>query len=225
MKNKYLLSLSLISLLLLGGCGSHQANSTTKASAKKDTTTKVTHKKKKPAEPKKSTAENNQQANNAAADKPVQKTNAAPQPPKTPAMNLNEIKNGSYASIVGNWKEVATRANHQDMTGSHWGPVNPDDKITISNSQIVNMDCTLSGNMITGGNNQSNPAQFRMDNGALEIMGDAGAASVSFSFYPKGIALSASDWGDDIPEVIKTNTERIVLRSSNNDYIQVYTRV
>lgn len=220
----------MISLLLLGGCGSHQANSTTKASAKKETSTKVTHKKKKPAEPKKSTTDNNQQTNNAAADKPVQKTNSAPQPPKTPAMNLNEIKNGSYASIVGSWKEVAICVNHYDTKGIRWGNPDPElgDSITITNSQVMDKGYILSGDVIQKKDemvNEPPKAQAQMRNGALEIGGDAGADAVSFDFYPKGVNIVPSDWGFGTPTTINKGTDQILIRTSNMGYVQVYERV
>lgn len=243
MKSKYFLVITFIVVLFLGGCKSKDSISAVQSDSQEQSQTNIKNnhdKKKKHAKHLKREIKSSESYGNNYTDQhdkqnagskheDVPETSASKQDKSSyskanKVMNLEEIEEGNYSSFLGEWREVATSANHHDSTGDKWGPVNPEDRLTVTPSKVMDRQMTLEGRVLSD-KYHSHEGIFQMENGALNLDGPVGAADVSFWFYPKGIPFVTWIDNSDIPSAIRTDTERIALRVSGNSYVQVYERV
>ncbi|CAM2864332.1 DUF6287 domain-containing protein [Dellaglioa algida] len=143
------------------------------------------------------------------------------QPDQT--MDFSKIKQGDYTSLLGNWKEVATSANRHDGAGDKWS-VGGTHQLTISKNQISDGFMKFSGEHITA-NDQTGSVAFKEEGGVLTTNSSVGATAYNLSFYPRGIEMTESDWGPDVPTVIDNSKDRFIIRSSGSNYVQVFERI
>jgi len=209
----------LLVAILVSGCGNRQTAS--KQSGKSSTSVETV--KKTPAAKKASKSSSKQVIGSAvkSSHKQVTTKKTASQ---QETMNLSEIKKGVYSSLLGEWQEVATRINYSNEKGDVWEAPNPKDQLTITNSRLSDTRYTLEGTTLgeKGDASANETVSMSERNGSLGVYGDLDAMAISIDFYPKGIRLS--DWGNDVPDTIKSNTERIIIRTSNNSYSEVFER-
>lgn len=133
-------------------------------------------------------------------------------------MDLSQIQNGDYGSLLGDWEEVAISMNGHDGKGSQWRKPQGG-TLTVSQNEITNGAITLIGDVLKESEEQA--VTFQKED-YLVANSSGGAVIYSVYFYPKGVALR--DFGEDIPERIKTDTDRIIIRSSSNSYVQVFEK-
>ncbi|HJE97981.1 MAG TPA: DUF6287 domain-containing protein [Ligilactobacillus acidipiscis] len=140
------------------------------------------------------------------------------------AMNFAQIKQGNYSSLLGQWSEMAASVNKHDSKGSVWIQEN-DRRLTVTKSEITNQDARIQGNTLNpNGSNEPLTLSFREKNNVL--MADSSEAAIiwNLEFYPAGIAMSEDDWGPDLPQNIDSLKDRIIIRTSNNSYTQVFQK-
>lgn len=58
-------------------------------------------------------------------------------------MNLNEISQGSYGSLLGDWKEVASSVNKHDTKGDVWQSPEAGAKLTVKDTKISDGEMAL----------------------------------------------------------------------------------
>jgi len=217
-----LLGYILLMSLFVSGCGTNSNDS--KQSSKNITNSSIKASQKKSAVKKSSKVDaksTQKKSTNVNSSKKTVTKNASSQ---NITMNLNEIGKGVYASIQGEWQEVATSANYHNGEGSVWQGPNSDDSLTVTSSSVSDNQITLEGTTLSDKNDSSERqiGTMTMENGALSVTGDVRAASVSVYFCPKGVQLK--NWENDMPVSVKIDTERIVIRTSNNSYVEVFER-
>lgn len=133
-------------------------------------------------------------------------------------MDFTQIKKGDYGSLLGEWVEIAVSGNNHDAMGSQWKEPQGG-TLTVSQNEITNGFITLVGDILKESEDQ--PVTFQ-EKEYLTANSSGGAVIYSVFFYPKGVELS--DFGEDVPETIKTDTDRIIIRSSSSSYVQVFER-
>ncbi len=108
-------------------------------------------------------------------------------------MNLTQIQDGDYSSLLGTWKEIAYADNRFDGTGLQWHKGRSDtvssvlsvstDKIDFNNSAMI-----IQKNTLTDGNG-SHLLSFVNDGTILDAYADSTSAILwNITFYPKGVA-------------------------------------
>lgn len=119
---------------------------------------------------------------------------------------------------------MATSVNKSDGKGNVWQDATPNAKLTVKATKISDGENALVRGQLTdpAGDQEAYTNTVSQEKGALQIDGDIGAAAVTYCFYPKGVELSG--WGDKVPATIKTDTERIITRTSNSSYVKVFER-
>lgn len=140
---------------------------------------------------------------------------------KSTAMALDEIKTGNYQSLLGDWQEVAVSFNRHDGKGNIWESGSRGDGLDITANQIKNGPMTIVGNTLNDGTDSH---KLIFDDKAGYLNADTNDAAViwNVSFYPKDIALT--NWGDDVPTTVDENKDRLIIRTSNNNYVEVFQR-
>lgn len=136
-------------------------------------------------------------------------------------MALDEIKAGNYQSLLGDWQEVAVSFNRHDGKGNIWQSGSQGGKLDITADQIKNGAMTIAGNTLNDGNDSH---ELAFDDKAGYLTADTSDAAViwNISFYPGGVDLT--NWGDDVPTTVDSKQDRLVIRSSSNNYIQVFQK-
>ncbi|MBS0936997.1 DUF6287 domain-containing protein [Lactiplantibacillus plantarum] len=126
--------------------------------------------------------------------------------------------------MLGDWKEVASSVNKHDTKGDVWQSPEAGAKLTVKDTKISDGEMALASGKFedANGDEEAVTTTIKQEKGALHIDCDIGAAAVMYWFYPKGVAISG--WGDNVPATIKTDTERIITRTSNNSYVKVFER-
>lgn len=165
---------------------------------------------------------NQQQATNTATSSSVETEQVTTQPEKKSiAMALDEIKTGNYQSLLGDWQEVAVSFNRHDGKGNIWESGSRGDGLTITANQIKNGPMTIIGNTLNDGTD-SHKLTFGDKAGYLTADTNDAAVIWNVSVYPKGVALT--NWGADVPTTVDENKDRLIIRTSNNNYIEVFQR-
>lgn len=203
-KKGWVVGLGLVSVLMLGAC--NQGKTSTSSS---ETVSTSTTKTKQSSSLEESTTSSNMEQTSSSESSEVTEM----------SMDFAQIQQGDYSSLQGSWEEVAVSLNRHDGTGNTWIE-GQNEQIEISQNQIVDGNMTISGSVLHDGENKN--LSFRQADGYLAADSDDGAIIWNVYFYPKGVALA--DWGEEIPETIDTSKERIVIRTSNNNYIQVFQK-
>ncbi|MHC9537827.1 DUF6287 domain-containing protein [Dellaglioa sp. BT-FLS60] len=141
----------------------------------------------------------------------------------SPSMNLSQIQQGNYTSLLGNWEEVAVSTNHQNGEGSTWS-AGVGEKLSVKASEIIDGSAMkLQGNTLID-NNGNVALKFKEQNGYLTADSDDQMATIlwNVSFYPKGVAMANT--GDSAPTSIDNSKDRVVIWTSNNSYQQVFEK-
>ena len=227
-KKRTTISIGVMLLLFMSGCGNSQQATKASKSAKKSSISVVRVKSKVFTDKTSKTSETKHATSTSASASTrssVKSDSARSQPRVNTTMNLSEIRQGFYGSLLGEWKEVATSVNKHNGKGNVWEGPRSDAKLTVTDTKISDGEMALVRGQFEdprGDQETYNTNAGRQEHGALSIDGDIGAAAVTYCFYPKGVALSG--WGDKVPTTIKTDTERIITRTSNNSYVKVFER-
>lgn len=136
----------------------------------------------------------------------------------TTAMDFEQIQQGDYTSLLGDWKEIAVFFNKLDGQGSQW--IAPrGDKMEISVDALENQANTLSHRGLFS-ENQENEVNYEIKQGYLHAASYAGTNIWIASFYPKNVELD--DFGVEPPTSIDSTTDRIAV--GTNHYIQIFQR-
>lgn len=132
-------------------------------------------------------------------------------------MNFDQITNGDYTTLQGNWKEVGYAAKGSDENQLTAGS---SDSLTVSADQIKNGDMSVEGNKLTD-NNGSHGLKFSTKDNILTVeLRDADTASINWTvtFYPKGTFNKfTTDNGS-----VGNKQNLIVIWTSNNSYEEVF---
>lgn len=113
---------------------------------------------------------------------------------KNTEMNLTQIQNGDYSSLLGTWKQIAYADNLFDGRGMQWHMGKTDtvssilsvsmDKIDYNNSTVI-----IQGNTLT---DSENSYELKFYNDGTYLSADLAdrftAINWAVSFYPKGAA-------------------------------------
>ncbi|GAJ26840.1 hypothetical protein JCM15457_1791 [Liquorilactobacillus sucicola DSM 21376 = JCM 15457] len=186
--------------------------------------TRVTSSKNKSSHKSSVKQKSNQESDNAANSQTSSKNNVSESASKaestTKQMDFSQIQQGNYASLLGNWQEVAISGNHHDGTGSRWEESQGTDTLEITKDKLANGSLTLQGNSLNDGT--ARPVTFTQKDGYLNanLADQSVAVNYAIYFYPKGIAMSG--FGDDVPASIDNSKNRIVIWTSNNSYTEVF---
>ncbi|WP_125712232.1 hypothetical protein [Companilactobacillus kedongensis] len=134
-------------------------------------------------------------------------------------MNFYQIGIGNYSGLVGSWKEIAEGTNFnrgdgpQDTTPS--GQKLTITKDSISDGQVMMSRKSGDGTYFTI---QDDSGQVTFDEeDALTLTAEVGAQNYMIVFYPKGVPMQ-DQTGDD------PSKERIFIRTSNNDFSELFAR-
>ncbi|MYV34164.1 hypothetical protein GB998_11175 [Lactobacillus plantarum] len=223
LKKSETVCISLLLLLFISGCGSSQQASQASHADKKHGVS-VVKVKPKVITDKAHKTNDATKATSTSVNASSQSTKITSQQRGATTMNLNEISQGSYGSLLGDWKEVASSVNKHDTKGDVWQSPEAGAKLTVKDTKISDGEMALASGKFedANGDEEAVTTTIKQEKGALHIDGDIGAAAVTYWFYPKGVAISG--WGDNVPATIKTDTERIITRTSNNSYVKVFER-
>ncbi|AKP67469.1 DUF6287 domain-containing protein [Companilactobacillus ginsenosidimutans] len=138
-------------------------------------------------------------------------------------MNLQQIKSGDFSSLVGSWKEIAEGANFYRGNGFEWKNDVSGMKLSISKSQISDGQVVLrmgsNGKLIMNENGPEGEVDSRQTD-VLTLDAEVGAHAYDIVFIPKGISYEP-----DLDGKINLNKEHIYIRTSNNDFVDVFERV
>lgn len=133
-------------------------------------------------------------------------------------MEFRQIQHGDYSSLIGEWEEVAISLNRKDGKGDTW--IAPQgEELSISKNQITTSTVMIQGNVLNDGIERA--LHFIEDDGHLEGNSIDDAITWGIYFYPEGVEML--NWGDT-PQSIDTDKDRIIIRTSNNNYVQVYQK-
>ncbi|WP_413628120.1 hypothetical protein R4B61_02775 [Fructilactobacillus vespulae] len=189
--------------LFLTACGTSTNNSN------KSTTKTTVHNTKKQentaSQTKKQNNNDSQKNNNQAATKQNSK-----------GMNLDEIKNGNFAGIAGNWQELGSMSPKFN-DGNKIKP-GGDNQLTISNGDLKSNDITLTKDSLTT-SDKSNPVVFNSSGNYLvaALQDETAPINWSVSFYPKNTTAKFSSDGQ------LNSNDLIAIWTSNNNYTEVFT--
>lgn len=142
-------------------------------------------------------------------------------------MDLQQIAGGSYASLLGTWKEEAHEVNPQDGRGEQWKSRGTD-TLSISSDKIVmnNTAVTIHGSTLTSGSGSSatsSPILFANRQNHLEVsLANQNVAINWFvGFYPKGAVHLNVPLNNGVTLDNSKNT--IYVWTSNDGYGAVFT--
>jgi hypothetical protein len=138
-------------------------------------------------------------------------------------MNLTQIQDGNYSSLLGTWTEVAYAVNPQNGTGEQWkaGSLST---LSVSSDKIVYGN----GNLVIQGNTLKDSAgshtlKFKNNGGSLEASLTDQNVAINWAvyFYPKGVKnILEPNNGVKID-----NTKNlIVIWTSNNGFTEVFAQ-
>jgi len=217
---KLMLMLSLATVLT--GCGTGQKKSSKSSSAKSTVTRKKTTKKK-PAKKAMQASQQSTQKQNQNSNTDKKQSSAA----KTvPAMNFEQIEEGNYTSLLGNWRQVAVGVNHQGGKGFSWVKLTSDYivPLTITENEINFKDYVIyhGQTMDVKGERNARKLKFKTSKGSLEayLKNQEAAINYGLSFYPKNVSFI----GGNSKPAADVKKDRIMMWSSNDSYTQVYQR-
>lgn len=223
---------SLVALAMgtVAGCGSQQKASESSAVSSKRVT-KTNHKAKnkatkasvKSSSTSSSSASTSQQSNARSSSRASSAATASSKQVATKKMNFAQFQAGDYTSLLGSWTEVAEAANYHKGNGTTWGPVATPNPLTITARELKNESMTMTANSITS-NGETSAVGYRHDGDVLWADTRSGAIIWNIAFYPVGVAITGDFQGTNLPSSLSTRKERIMIRTSNNDFTEVFMR-
>lgn len=131
----------LLAVCLLSGCGS-QKQSNASSSAAKPVAAPI----EKSAEDRTSS---DKRSSSSAEEKEVTEQSNMKQ-----EMDFDQIKQGNYSSLLGEWEEIAVSLNRHDGNGNIW-VASKGETISISQNKISNESMTLQGGIINDGESKT----------------------------------------------------------------------
>ncbi|MCI1283692.1 MAG: DUF2262 domain-containing protein [Lacticaseibacillus songhuajiangensis] len=223
-------SLVVLAMGTVAGCGSQQKASESSAVSSKRVT-KTSHKAKKKAtkasvkssSASSSSASTSQQSNARSSSRARSAATASSKQAATKKMNFAQIQAGDYTSLLGSWTEVAEAANYHKGNGTTWGPVATPNPLTITARELKNESMTMTANSITS-NGETSAVGYRHDGDVFWADTRSGAIIWNIAFYPVGVAITGDFQGTNLPSSLSTRKERIMIRTSNNDFTEVFMR-
>lgn len=164
--------------------------------------------------------------NSSSTDSSAMKDNNANsgQASSTKTMNVDQIQNGDFSSLIGSWKETASASNNlAGATGTQWSQDSASlgSSLTVSADQITDEGITLKGNHIIVSGDGPSDVTYTSTNGVVNanLADQMAAINYSVSFYPKGTRCSM-DMNNGVND--DTTKNRIVFWSSNNQSTQYF---
>ncbi|MCB7178448.1 hypothetical protein [Lactiplantibacillus plantarum] len=142
MKKSETVCISLLLLLFISGCGSSQQASQASHADKKHGVS-VVKVKPKVITDKAHKTNDATKATSTSVNASSQSTKITSQQRGATTMNLNEISQGSYGSLLGDWKEVASSVNKHDTKGDVWQSPEAGAKLTVKDTKISDGEMAL----------------------------------------------------------------------------------
>lgn len=231
MKKSISIATGLLSLLLLAG-RSNQSKSNSTASQESSKSSVVSSKKKTSkkndsdkmddgAKSKSSSTENsesssssNENSNSSESSKSSQSSTSSTNKVATKKMNFDQIQNGDYSSLVGNWKLIKAVGQHKDVTDR------TDSTLTITPSLLKTSSIELSKDGLTD-SNDTHPIEVKRVGDALNILNADDHDSQynwSVTFYPANSQSVVIDGEKQAP----VSKNLIAIWVSSNNYTEVF---
>jgi hypothetical protein len=141
-------------------------------------------------------------------------------------MNLAQIAQGNYRSLLGTWVSTAYGATCFCNKPIQWHPGNPTFKPSVTASKMVNGDIVVQGKSVSDGQNLKNVAPVFKSNGkylTAELADTFVAINYAIYFYPRGVA-NPSGWTLNNGVKIPSSTNRIVIWSSDDQLTEVFSQ-
>lgn len=149
----------------------------------------------------------------------VAETESTKEEEHTINMAINDIMAYDYASIAGEWHDVATSVNRQNGKGFGWeGPLG--DTLRVTKDELIfPHELVLKGETLAVKGDTIQLAYTKSHNDRVLIAGSYDqAVSYHIFFYPKGVDMT--DFGEDLPDTVNTDKDKIIFRT--NGFVQVY---
>lgn len=233
MKKSISIATGLLSLLLLAGCSS-QSKSNSSASQESSKSSVVSSKKKTSkkndsdkmdddAESKSSSTENSESSSSHSETNSSSESSKASQSSTNQVaakkMNFDQIQNGDYSSLVGNWKLIKAVGQHKDVTDR------TNSTLTITPSLLKTRDMELSKDGLTD-SNDTHSVEVKKVGDALNIINSEGDPKTngfsqynwSVTFYPANSQNVIIDGEKQAP----VSKNLIAIWVSSNNYTEVF---
>lgn len=129
-------------------------------------------------------------------------------------MNFDQIQNGDYSSLVGNWKLIKAVGQHKDVTDR------TDSTLTITPSLLKTSSIELSKDGLTD-SNDTHPIEVKRFGDALNILNADDHDSQynwSVTFYPANSQSVVIDGEKQAP----VSKNLIAIWVSSNNYTEVF---
>lgn len=138
-------------------------------------------------------------------------------------MNLTQIQEGNYSSLLGTWTGVAYAVNPHDGTGEQWkaGSLST---LSVSSDKIVygNEDLVIQGNTLK---DSAGSHTLSFENNGSSLVASLTDENVAINwaalFYPKGVI---NDIQPNNGVKIDNTKNLIVIWTSNNDVTEVFAQ-
>jgi hypothetical protein len=138
-------------------------------------------------------------------------------------MNLNQIAQGNYRSLLGRWTEAAYGGSGLGGPGFQWHPGGTD-TLSVALSKIVNGPIVVRGDRLSDGQGLKNAKLVFKKSGKYLTAGlkdPSVAINYAVYFYPRGVpAKLMLNNGVKVPR----SANRIVIWTSNNTYTEVFSQ-
>lgn len=208
---KSIFAIAAISALLLTGCNSQKKSASSPKSSVK--ISKVTKKSKA------SHSSKNVEQSSSSSQQSSSESSSSSKPKEVNSntkMNFNQIAQGNYSSLIGNWQLVKAVGMHKDMTKT------AQDSLNITSTSISTSDMSLTASGLKASQSKrTHPldVQRKADNMVITLA-DADKVAINWGiyFYPAGSqSFTVDGEKQDAPA---KNT--IVVWTSNNNYSLVF---
>ncbi|WP_057718158.1 DUF6287 domain-containing protein [Lactobacillus taiwanensis] len=137
----------------------------------------------------------------------------------TKKMNFDQIQNGDYSSLVGNWKLIKAVGRHKDVTDR------TDSTLTITPSLLKTHDMELSKDGLTD-SNDTHPIEVKKVGDALNIINSEGDPKTNgFSQYNWGVTFYPANSQNVIIDGEKQapiSKNLIAIWVSSDNYTEVF---
>ena len=215
MKRFFVLVLTLVLILSLAACGSNDNTSSNNSSVSINAAT---------LSDESSVSSQSSSASSSTSMGVSTNTSSSTQDIQGTGMNLTQIQDGNYSSLLGIWMGVAYAVNPHDGTGEQW-KAGSYSIFSVSGDKIVygNGDMVIQGNILKDSAG-SHTLSFVNNGGSLvaSLTDENVAINWNVSFYPKGVM---NDIQPNNGVKIDNTKNLIVIWSSNNGFTEVFAQI
>lgn len=214
MKRIFVLELTLVLILSLASCGNNENTSSNNSSVSINTAT--------PSD-KSSVSSQSSSVSSSKSTSVSTNTSSSTQDSQGTGMNLTQIQDGNYSSLLGTWTGVAYAVNPHNGTGEQW-KAGSNSTLSVSADKIVygNGDLVMQGNTLMD-SADSHTLSFENNGGSLvaSLTDEDVAINWNVSFYPRGVK---NDIQPDNGVEIDNTKNLIVIWTSNNGLTEVFAQ-